>query len=409
MADRHIESYLITPPASPLLEEEPEEFSEDEEMADEETHEELYEDEYVNAYGYHQVEYHSEYGVEEEDEFYEIDETSTHSYSSRNAIAATAYLIHCIHQRNRNINIGPNLAALMLDHLGVSPYDPDYNFHLGYLMNKPRRHRIGAQYWLRRQAPLPKPPLASTLTYAEASTATRAELSTSSPPLLPSAPAPASYIQRLPQGPPEYLKQEPFIDFPDEPKWHFFESNHVSPEEEAKNEDRQFLEYHHEILQEIDRAIEEEVRWYTSHTDIATKGMATFPQEQEQEPIIVSMVLVDQVQTSTSTAVSHGEGSSSSNSSDSSIAGIGSELINSAQGHSAAAIVYASHESESFSRTTSLVDETYESAGRGREMSSIERTLRAQAVAALNNPSALLLHAISMNETPSRARLRMYR
>ncbi|KAF9125573.1 hypothetical protein BGW39_007301 [Mortierella sp. 14UC] len=402
MADRHTESHLMTPPASPLPGEEPEGFEEDEdeEIADEEMHEmykdeyeELYEDEYEDAYGYHQVEYDAEYEVEEADEFYEVGESSTHSYPSRNSTAVTAYLIHRMHHRIKNIKIGPNLAALILEHLGVSPYDPDYTLHLGYLLKKPWLHRVGAPSRSRRQSPLPEPPSASTSTYTEASTSYAES---------PTSLSPAPCIQRLPQGPPEYLQQAPFIDFPDEPKWHLFESIQVCPgEEEVKDEHHQFMEYHQEILQGMDRAIEEEVRWYISHMDTTTKGIVALAQ---QEPVTVSMVLVDPVQTSTSAAASHGEGGSGGAGT-----GTGPELISSIQRSSTAAIGDAPYESESFSRIPSSDDGTHESAGQGREMSSIERTLRAQAVTALNNPSALLLHAISMNETPSRARLRMYR
>jgi hypothetical protein len=190
------------------------------------------------------------------------------------------------------------------------------------------------------------------------------------------------------------LQQAPFIDFPEEPKWHLFESIQVCPGEEIeadkkKDEHRQFMEYHKKFLQEIDQTIEEEVRWYASHIDTITKGMV--PIVEEQEPIIVSMVLVDPAQPSMSATASHGEGSGGG-------IGTGPGLISSTQEAPTAVVVNAPCDSEKNSQVSSEEEEAGESARRGREMSSIERTLRSQAVTALNNPSALLLHAISMNE-----------
>ncbi|KAF9540098.1 hypothetical protein EC957_004651 [Mortierella hygrophila] len=132
----------------------------------------------------------------------------------------------------------------------------------------------------------------------------------------------------------------------------------------------------------MDRKMEDKLMYYVA---LAEK-QPRYP----QEPLRVSMVHVDSEHPSTSQLGGLGDVNSSSGS---------QNLPPSA---------YISDSEKPFPWSDDEEEEAEESE-QGRVMSSIERSLRAQAVTALNNPSAMLLHSVSMNETPTRTRLRMYR
>ncbi|KAK3843515.1 MAG: hypothetical protein J3R72DRAFT_473793 [Linnemannia gamsii] len=389
MAERHTESQLMTPPASPLPEEEFQDFEEEEMhgIGYEDEHEDEYDDEYEQE---EEEEYDIEY--EEDKEYYDDHGYGTYKYSSRCTIEATFQLLFQLEQYFNDNKIDVSRRAQMLSTLELCRYDPDSDSY--YLTRGPLLRPTESRSQRRRQSSLPPPPTRPS-SYSSASETEEAEASLStSASWLPQQ----GYFPRIPKGPPEYLQEAPYTAFPDEPKWHLFvPKNEEEEHAEQMDEDQKFMKYHEELLEDMEQDVEKEFRWYTT----ATKHMADIAQD--QEPIIVSMVLVDRVQASTSATSSHGEGSSSG-------AETALELIaTSTQEPPAAAAVNTPYESESSSQISSSADGADEFVGRDIEMSSIERALRAQAVTALNNPSALLLHAISMNETPSRTRLRMYR
>ncbi|KAG0320245.1 hypothetical protein BGZ97_000396 [Linnemannia gamsii] len=182
-----------------------------------------------------------------------------------------------------------------------------------------------------------------------------------------------SRLQQTHQPALNYYDLAPYRDFPDEPVWDATEPIPMSAEEEE--EDRKRVEYHQDTVQDIDQKMNDELMYY-----IALANSTAYKQGQQypQDPLRVSMVLV--------------EGSSSSSSSSTS--------------QNAA---YFCDSDTPYPFSSDDEDEEEQSIGRGEEISSIERTLRAQAVTALHNPSVMLLHSISMNETPTRTRLRMNR
>ncbi|KAF9144503.1 hypothetical protein BGX30_012576 [Mortierella sp. GBA39] len=179
-----------------------------------------------------------------------------------------------------------------------------------------------------------------------------------------------------------YHNHAPCRDFSDEPIWNQTEPIPMSVEEQE--EDRRWMKYYQKNLQDMDRKMEDELMHYVA---LAEK-QPRYP----QEPLRVSMVHVDSGHPSTSQLGGHVEVNSSSGS---------QNLPPSA---------YISDSEKPFPWSDDEEEEAEESAEeQGRAMSSIERSLRAQAVTALHNPSAMLLHSVSMNETPTRTRLRMYR
>ncbi|KAG0295623.1 hypothetical protein BGZ96_011333 [Linnemannia gamsii] len=174
-----------------------------------------------------------------------------------------------------------------------------------------------------------------------------------------------------------YNNLAPYRDFPNEPVWDATEPIPMSTEEQE--EDKKCVEYHQDTVQDIDQKVEDEFLHYiTLANSTAPKQWQQYP----QDSLRVSMVLVG-------SGEGHGEGGSSSSSSASQNA--------------------AYYESDTPYPFSSDDEDEEESTGQGEEISSIERALRAQAVTALHNPSVMLLHSLSMNETPTRTLLRMNR
>ncbi|KAG0061559.1 hypothetical protein BGZ89_011344 [Linnemannia elongata] len=179
-----------------------------------------------------------------------------------------------------------------------------------------------------------------------------------------------------------YYNHAPYCYFPDEPIWNQTEPIPMSVKEQE--EDWRRMEYHQETLQDMDQKMEDELMHYVA--------LADKQPQYYQEPIRVSMVHIDSGHPNASQLGGHGEASGSSSS------------------QNLPPAAYTSDSEKPFPWSEDEEEEAEESAReQGREMSSIERSLRAQAVAALYNPSAMLLHSVSMNETPTRTRLRMYR
>lgn len=168
-----------------------------------------------------------------------------------------------------------------------------------------------------------------------------------------------------------YYNMAPYRDFPDEPVWDATEPIPMSTEEQE--EDRKRVKYHQDTVQDIDQKMEDEFIHYIT---LANSTAQTQLQQYPQDPLRVSMVLVG-------SGEGHGEGGGSSSSS-----------------ASQNAAFYDSDTPYPFSSDDE--DEEEESTGVGEKMSSIERTLRAQAVTALHNPSVMLLHSLSMNEVKGR-------
>ncbi|KAG9072400.1 hypothetical protein KI688_000170 [Linnemannia hyalina] len=167
-----------------------------------------------------------------------------------------------------------------------------------------------------------------------------------------------------------YHNHAPCRDFSDEPVWNQTEPIPMPVEEQE--EDRRWMEYHQKNLQDMDRKMEDKLMHYVA---LAEK-QPRYP----QEPLRVSMVHVDSGHPSTSQPGGHGEVNSSSGS---------QNLPPSA---------YISDSEKPFPWSDDEVEAEESAEEQGRAMSSIERSLRAQAVTALHNPSAMLLHSVSMNE-----------
>ncbi|KAK3838676.1 MAG: hypothetical protein JOS17DRAFT_730909 [Linnemannia elongata] len=165
-----------------------------------------------------------------------------------------------------------------------------------------------------------------------------------------------------------YYNHAPYCDFSGEPVWDQTELISMSVEEQEV--DRKRMEYHDETLQDMDQKMELEL---LHHVALSEK-QPRYP----QEPLRVSMIHVDSGHPSMSQPGGHGEASSSS----------GSQYL-----------PPSAYISDSENPSTWSDEEEEESAReQGKEMSSIERSLRAHAVTALYNPSAMLMHSVSMNE-----------
>ena len=168
-----------------------------------------------------------------------------------------------------------------------------------------------------------------------------------------------------------YYNHAPYCDSPDEPAWN--QTEPISMSVEKQKEDQRRVENHQETLQDMDQKMEGELMHYVA--------LAKKQPRYLQEPLRVSMVHVDSGHPGASQPGGHGQASGSSSS------------------QNPPPSVYISDSEKPFPRSDHEEEEAEESVGeQGRAMSSIERSVRAQAVAALSDPSAMLLHSVSMNE-----------
>lgn len=166
-----------------------------------------------------------------------------------------------------------------------------------------------------------------------------------------------------------YYNHTQYCDSPDEPVWDRTEP--VTMFVEEQEEDRRWMECRRETLQDMNQKVEFELMHYVA--------LAEKQPQYPQEPLRVSMFHVGSGHLSTSLPGGHGEVSSSS----------GSQNL--------PPTAYISDSDKSFPWSDDE-EEAEDSAREQGKMSSIERSLRAQAVTALHNPSAMLLHSVFMNE-----------
>jgi hypothetical protein len=323
MAERQLDNgQLMTPPSSPLPQEEEQgewegEFDQQQEAEEYEEQEYMEEEEYAEGYD---EGYEEEYGEDEEKE--EDEDDVEYAYKKT---------LHFLLPGAENSRLRRTLFKL---------------FHLGCIIRD--RHRRGALHSL-------DDPLDHFHYTGEQELQTLGQHEQDEQ--LPPPPHP---LEQTHQPALNYYDLAPYRDFPDEPVWDATEPIPMSAEEEE--EDRKRVEYHQDTVQDIDQKMNDELMYY-----IALANSTAYKQGQQypQDPLRVSMVLV--------------EGSSSSSSTSQNAA-------------------YFCDSDTPYPFSSDDEDEEEQSIGRGEEISSIERTLRAQAVTALHNPSVMLLHSISMNE-----------
>ncbi|KAG0071971.1 hypothetical protein BGZ90_012071 [Linnemannia elongata] len=355
MEEQHFSnSQLATPPASPLPEGVEEVFdSEQEELEQEgvEYEQEEYEEEGYEGEGEDDDEtaYEEEYEEEEEDLYNWRDNLESilpgEYYSGYRRMLSRILRLGC----TIRVKYGRDGRTL-----GHQVYSDDYPKQVRQRLREEKEFARQSRRQEREFERLPQPPRSQP------------------PPPFVQEYQPALY----------YYNHAPYCYFPDEPIWNQTEPIPMSVKEQE--EDWRRMEYHQETLQDMDQKMEDELMHYVA--------LADKQQQYYQEPIRVSMVHIDSGHPNASQLGGHGEASGSSSS------------------QNLPPAAYTSDSEKPFPWSEDEEEEAEESAReQGRKMSSIERSLRAQAVAALYNPSAMLLHSVSMNETPTRTRLRMYR